>query len=66
MNRETHQAFTILRFGFTVAPIVAGLDKFLQLLTNWDKYLAPEFSDLEDRLEMLERALKMLRQPQPA
>jgi uncharacterized membrane protein YphA (DoxX/SURF4 family) len=45
MNRETHQAFTILRFGFTVAPIVAGLDKFLQLLTNWDKYLAPGISN---------------------
>ena len=46
MNRETHQAFTILRFGFTVAPIVAGLDKFLQLLTNWDKYLAPGISNM--------------------
>ncbi len=29
----------ILRFGFTVAPIVAGLDKFLHLLVNWDQYL---------------------------
>ena len=41
MNREAHQAFLILRFGFTVAPIIAGLDKFLHLLTNWEKYLAP-------------------------
>ena len=41
MNRQAHQAFQILRFGFTVAPIIAGLDKFLHLLTNWDKYLAP-------------------------
>jgi hypothetical protein len=38
---KSHQAFQILRLGFTVAPIIAGLDKFLQLLTNWDKYLAP-------------------------
>jgi len=36
-----YQAYQILRFGFTVAPIVAGLDKFLHLLTNWDQYLAP-------------------------
>jgi uncharacterized membrane protein YphA (DoxX/SURF4 family) len=36
-----HQAFLILRLGFTVAPIIAGLDKFLNLLTNWEKYLAP-------------------------
>jgi len=36
-----YQAYQILRFGFTVAPILAGLDKFLHLLTNWDQYLAP-------------------------
>ncbi len=41
MNNGSNQAFQILRLGFTVAPIIAGLDKFLQLLTNWDKYVAP-------------------------
>ncbi len=45
MSKESHQAFLILRFGFTVAPIIAGLDKFLGLLTNWDKYLAPAVSN---------------------
>src|ERR1044072_6197464 len=34
----SYQAFLILRFGFIVAPIVAGLDKFLHVLTDWDKY----------------------------
>jgi len=34
-----HQAFRILQFGFTVAPIIAGLDKFFHLLVNWDQYL---------------------------
>ena len=34
-----YQAFQILRTGFTVAPIVAGLDKFFHLLVNWDQYL---------------------------
>jgi hypothetical protein len=34
-----YQAFQILRTGFTVAPLVAGLDKFLHLLVNWDQYL---------------------------
>src|SRR5213075_485272 len=29
-----------------VAPIVAGVDKFFHLLTNWDKYLSPRFADL--------------------
>lgn len=37
----TYQAYQILHFGFTVAPILAGVDKFLHLLTNWDQYLAP-------------------------
>jgi uncharacterized membrane protein HdeD (DUF308 family) len=45
MYRESHQAFLILRFGFTVAPIIAGLDKFAQVLTHWDKYLAPAVSN---------------------
>lgn len=37
----SRQAFSILRFGFTVAPIIAGADKFFHLLVDWDKYLAP-------------------------
>lgn len=37
-----YQAFQILRFAFTVAPIVAGLDKFAHILVNWDQYL-PQF-----------------------
>src|SRR5437588_8912191 len=38
-HSPAHQAFRILHFGFTVAPILAGLDKFFHLLTNWDQYL---------------------------
>jgi hypothetical protein len=41
LNTYARQAFQILRFGFTVAPIVAGVDKFFHLLVNWDQYLAP-------------------------
>jgi len=36
-----HQAYQILKLGFTVAPIVAGLDKFFNLLVNWEQYLPP-------------------------
>jgi hypothetical protein len=36
-----YQAYQILRFGFTVAPILAGLDKFFHFLVNWDQYLPP-------------------------
>lgn len=38
-QRYDYQAFQILRFGFTVAPILAGADKFFHLLVNWDQYL---------------------------
>src|SRR5438034_8948679 len=33
-----YQAYWILHVGFTVAPILAGLDKFFHLLVNWDQY----------------------------
>jgi len=36
-----HQAFLLLRTVFTVAPILFGLDKFANLLTDWTMYLAP-------------------------
>ncbi|HEY9791389.1 MAG TPA: hypothetical protein V6D22_13380 [Candidatus Obscuribacterales bacterium] len=36
-----YQAFMILRVAFTIAPIIAGLDKFFHLLVNWDQYLTP-------------------------
>lgn len=35
------QAYRILHWGFTAAPVIAGLDKFTRLLADWDKYLAP-------------------------
>ncbi len=40
------QSFWLLRIGFTIAPIAFGADKFAHVLTNWDKYLAPEFVNL--------------------
>jgi hypothetical protein len=41
------QAFTLLRVAFVVAPILFGLDKFAEVLTNdWTRYLAPEFNSL--------------------
>ncbi len=38
-NSPSYQGYRILHFGFTVAPILAGLDKFFHLLVNWDQYL---------------------------
>jgi hypothetical protein len=38
-SSPAYQAYWILHVGFTVAPILAGLDKFFHLLVNWDQYL---------------------------
>lgn len=32
----------LLRLGYGLIPIVAGADKFTNLLVKWDKYLSPE------------------------
>ena len=34
----------VLRSVFGIVPVVAGLDKFTNLLVDWSKYLAPLFS----------------------
>jgi hypothetical protein len=40
-NAPADQAYQILHIAFTIAPVIAGVDKFLHLLVNWDQYLAP-------------------------
>jgi uncharacterized membrane protein YphA (DoxX/SURF4 family) len=35
-----YQAFLTLRVGFTVLPIVMGVDKFFNNFVNWERYLA--------------------------
>ena len=41
-----YQAFLLLRTVFTVAPVLFGLDKFANLLTDWPQYLAPWINDI--------------------
>ncbi|KAA1424330.1 hypothetical protein [Nocardioides antri] len=40
------RAFLLLRTVFTVAPIAFGLDKFAEMMTDWEQYLAPWVDDL--------------------
>ena len=40
-TRPAYQSYVMLLTGFTALPIIAGIDKFLHLLVNWDQYLAP-------------------------
>jgi uncharacterized membrane protein YphA (DoxX/SURF4 family) len=41
-----YQAFTLLRIAFTVAPILFGLDKFFNVMVDWEQYLAPWIDDI--------------------
>ncbi len=45
-ENPAYQAFWLLRIGFTVAPVLFGLDKFAHVLVDWDRYLAPDLVDL--------------------
>lgn len=40
-DSPVYQAYWVLRLGFIVAPILAGLDKFFYLLADWSQYVAP-------------------------
>ena len=41
-------AYRLLRIGFVVAPLVMGLDKFFNLLTQWPKFVCPLIADRID------------------
>jgi hypothetical protein len=41
-----YQAFVIMRVAFTVAPILFGLDKFFNVMADWEQYLAPWINDI--------------------
>ncbi|HOZ89733.1 MAG TPA: hypothetical protein PLU85_04625 [Bacteroidia bacterium] len=40
-NKIISQTFNLLKYTFVVVPIVAGADKFTNLLTNWPQYINP-------------------------
>ena len=46
VRRAAFQAFLLLRVGFTVAPILFGLDKFFNWTVHWPDYLAPSINDI--------------------
>ena len=51
IQREEHlslaparQAFITLRTAYVLIPMIAGLDKFYDLVTSWDAYLSPSIN----------------------
>lgn len=46
LSEPRYQAYQILHWGFVAAPLLAGADKFTNLLTKWADYLSPTFASL--------------------
>lgn len=46
VDSPSRQAYQLLHLAFVVAPVVAGLDKFFYVLTDWSKYLSVTFATL--------------------
>jgi hypothetical protein len=44
--RAARDAYRLLRIGFTVAPILFGLDKFFNWTVHWPDYLAPWINNI--------------------
>jgi uncharacterized membrane protein YphA (DoxX/SURF4 family) len=41
LNQSIKPTFNLLKLTFGIVPIVAGLDKFTNILTNWEQYVHP-------------------------
>ncbi|MBI3139371.1 MAG: hypothetical protein HYZ15_12385 [Sphingobacteriales bacterium] len=45
-SQSLTQTFNLLKYTFGIVPIVAGADKFTNLLTNWEQYINPSIAKL--------------------
>ena len=45
-SQKVHRVYTLLKFTYGLVPIVAGLDKFTNILTDWEKYLNPTMAQM--------------------
>ena len=41
LNQAIRPTFNLMKYTFVVVPIVAGLDKFTNILVDWEKYIHP-------------------------
>jgi hypothetical protein len=46
LNQSLKPTFTLLKLTYGLVPIVAGLDKFTNLLTHWENYLSPALAGM--------------------
>ncbi len=45
-NQNVQSIANLLKYTFVIVPIVAGADKFTNLLTNWEQYINPSMASL--------------------
>lgn len=45
-SQSLTQTFNLLKYTFVIVPIVAGADKFTNLLTDWTQYINPSIESL--------------------
>lgn len=46
MDSNVQTVKNLLKYTFGLVPIVAGLDKFTNILTNWSQYISEGFADM--------------------
>ena len=46
MNSNVQLVKNVLKYTFGLVPIVAGLDKFINILTDWSQYVSEGFSGI--------------------
>lgn len=46
LNQSVKPTYNLMKLTFGIVPIVAGLDKFTNFLTDWSKYLHPVLADM--------------------
>lgn len=46
MNANVQLVKTLLKYTYGLVPIIAGLDKFTNLLTDWSQYISSGFAEL--------------------
>ena len=57
METQIKPLQTLLKFTYGLVPIVAGADKFTNILTNWEQYLNP---GIKQMLPLGEHAFMMI------
>ena len=46
VSKELNAAYWALRIAFGLGPLLAGADKFTNILVNWEKYLSPRVQQI--------------------